>query len=83
MVAIGYIYCETSNSNDNKNEDIGLSRFALVVAAFFSLSVAIAGSSNAPHPSGARRPPRACGLDHRAEGVQVRRGPPRRGEKRL
>lgn len=41
------------------------------------------GSSNAPHPSRARRPPRARGLDHRAEGVQVCRGPPRRGEKRL
>ena len=53
------------------------SRGTLFVVARSSL---LPGSSNTPHPSGARRPPRACGLDYRAEGVQVCRGPPRRGE---
>lgn len=67
--------CETDNSNDN-NKDIGRSCGTLVVTTLFSLSPAIIGASNAPYPSGARRPPRACGLDHRAEGVQVCRGPP-------
>lgn len=41
----------------------------------------VPGSPNAPHPAWSRWPSCTGRVDDGAEGVQVRRGPPRRGER--